>query len=68
VNKKTTKNRRKVFDIIWAFNYDKNRFEYDCKLYMKDNCLYCLNSDKFCRELTQREIEYVNKLKKTLRT
>jgi len=45
----------KYFDAVWAYDENNQRFLYDCKLYVKDNSLYWLYTDKYCRDLTESE-------------
>lgn len=49
----------KVFDTVWSYDEDNKRFIYDCKLYLKDQKLYYLDTDEFCRELDKEEKEKI---------
>lgn len=55
---------KKYFNAVWAWRFvsefGKETFVYDNKLYVVDQGLFWLNTQNFCRHLTNTELEILN--------
>jgi hypothetical protein len=47
---------------MWYFNEKTNRFEYDNKLYLKDDGLYWIHDNSFCRKPSNIDYESLKNL------
>lgn len=54
-----------VINHVWAYNQTQKRFEFDNKTYERDGKWYWLHSDKFVRDVDEREIEFMENYLKT---